>query len=81
MLLTIDYYKRHGTIENVPRNARPRKTSPREDKLIVRIAKKDRLKAPTRLKIKVFSPDDPRNVLSRLVRRRLVESKLFGRVS
>lgn len=77
----IDHYKRHGTIENIPRKARPRKTSPREDKLIVRIAKKDPFKGSNQIKNEVFSPDDARNVSSRLVRHRLVEAKLFGRVS
>ncbi|CAK1595411.1 unnamed protein product [Parnassius mnemosyne] len=77
----IDHYKTHGTVENVLRKARPRKTSPREDMLIVRIAKKDPSKDSNQIKNEEFSPDDPRNIWSRLIRRRLVEAKLFGRIS
>ncbi|RVE42168.1 hypothetical protein evm_013187 [Chilo suppressalis] len=51
----IDHYKTHGTaVQNVLRKARPRITSPREDTLIVCVAKKTQVKAPTRLKIKFF---------------------------
>nr|XP_021202772.1 uncharacterized protein LOC110384985 [Bombyx mori] len=77
----IDHYKTHGTVENVLRKARPRKTSPREDTLIVRVAKKDPIKGSNQIKNEVFSPYDPRNISSRPIRQRLVEAKLFGRAS
>ncbi|KAJ0169481.1 hypothetical protein K1T71_015068 [Dendrolimus kikuchii] len=77
----IDHYKTHGNVENVLRKARPRKSSPREDTLIVRVAKKDPSKGSNQIKNEVFSPHDPRNISSRLICRRLVEAKLFGRIS
>ncbi|XP_028041211.1 uncharacterized protein LOC114251213 [Bombyx mandarina] len=77
----IDHYKTHGTVENVLRKARPRKTSPREDSLIVRVAKKDPIKVFNQTKNEVFSPDDPRNISSRIISQRLVEAKFFERTS
>ncbi|KAI8431008.1 hypothetical protein MSG28_001095 [Choristoneura fumiferana] len=76
----IAHYKRNGTNKNVVRKARPRKTSPRKDLQIIRVAKQDPFKGSNEIRNEVFSPDDPRNISSKLVRRRLVEAKLFGRV-
>lgn len=77
----IAHYKTNGTTKSVVRKSRPRKTSPREDLQIIRVAKQDPFKGSNEIRNEVFSPDDPRNISSKLVRRRLVEAKLFGRVS
>ncbi|RVE43122.1 hypothetical protein evm_012238 [Chilo suppressalis] len=73
----IDHYKTHGTVKNILRKAQPRKTCPKDDTLIVRDAKKDMMQ----IKNEAFSPDDLRNISSRLIRRSLAESKLFGRIA
>ncbi|KAI8420028.1 hypothetical protein MSG28_008624 [Choristoneura fumiferana] len=77
----ITHYSQHRTSENVPRKFRPRKTTPHEDKLIIRLAKKDSFKGSNLIRKEVFSEHDSRNVSARLVRRKLVEAKLYGRIA
>lgn len=76
----IEHLKRHGTTEHVLRKPRARKTSRREDMHIVRVAEQNQFKGSNEVWNEVFWPDDPRNVSLKLVRRRLVEAKLFWRV-
>ncbi|RVE54318.1 hypothetical protein evm_001145 [Chilo suppressalis] len=47
----------------------------------LRVAKEDPSKGSNQIKNEVFSPDDPKNISPRLIRRRLVEAKLLGRIA
>lgn len=75
------HFKLHGTSDNVPRKLRPRKTTVQEDRLMLRLAKADPFKGSNVIRKEVFSEDDPRHVSTKLVRRRLVEGKLLGRIA
>lgn len=74
-------FKQHSTTDKVPRKVRSRKTTIREDKLIIRLVKAVSFKGFNEIRKEVSSQGDPRNITARLVRRRLFEAKLFGRVS
>lgn len=65
---TITCYKQHRTAEHVPRKVRPRKTTSHEEKLIIRLAKKDPFNSSNLIRKDVFSEHDSRNVFARLVR-------------
>lgn len=76
----ISHFKQHETTNNVPRKLRPRKTTLREDRMMVRLAELDPFKGSKDIKNELFGENNPRKVSARLVRRRLVEHGLHGRV-
>lgn len=70
--------KNRGTLERKPRSGRPRKTTPREDKMIVRKSVKDpRLTAPVILAD--FNQTNTNKIAVSTVKRRLKEAGLNGR--
>jgi transposase len=63
-------YRRHGTVEKVKHAGRPKKTTSRDDKLIVREVKKDPFSTGRQLKERMSHL----NVSARTIRRRITES-------
>lgn len=77
----VKHFKTHNMTENVPRQKRPRKTTPQDDRRMVTLAKKDPFIGSVKIKGEVFGPESNTGVSARTVRRRLVEAKLVGRVA
>lgn len=77
----VQHVRRNNTDLNVPRTKRSRKTTPQEDRMITRLAKKDPFLGSILIKHEVFGTDERAGVSARTVRRRLVEAGLFGRVA
>lgn len=76
----IQHSNAYQTTENVPRKRRPRKTSERDDRMIVRMAKKNPRISSTEIKRKISAQiESP--ISARTIRRRLVEGGLHGRIS
>lgn len=71
-------FKLRGTLETKPRQGRPRKTSTREDKRIVRIAKRDPKSTATAI-LREFMKSDGISVHVSTIKRRLSQEGLHGR--
>lgn len=76
----LKHFEMHNTCENVPRKTRPRKTSVRDDRKIIRLSKADPKKSARVIQREVCDEiDSPVSVWT--IRRRLVEAGLHGRVA
>jgi len=75
---TIRQFRVLGNISVKKKSGRPRKTTPYQDKQIIKIAKSEPFLGSNRIKHRI-SEELGVNVTSRTVRGRLVEAKLFGR--
>lgn len=71
-------FKQHSTTDKVPRKVRSRKTTIREDKLVIRLVKAISFKGFNEIRKEVSSQGGPRNITARLVRRRLFEASCLG---
>ena len=75
----ISHWKKYGTEKNVKRQPRPRKTTPRFDKRIVRLSKQDPDRSAVDIRRELLEcNDDVPSVQT--IRRRLNEAGLFGRI-
>ena len=72
----IEHYQQHGSVDDLPRSGRKRKTTAEQDAAIVAEAKETKFTTPRRIKRKLHS-----DVSSRTIDRRLQEHGLFGRVA
>lgn len=76
----IQHIKLHGTPNNIPRKARPRKTDQRTDRKIHRLSEADRFKTAVTIHNEI-STDLHEKISVRTVQRRLNEFQLYGRVA
>ncbi|XP_053994050.1 uncharacterized protein LOC128884597 [Hylaeus volcanicus] len=76
----IQHIKHHGTPDNVPRKARPRKTDQRTDRKIHRLSEADRFKTAVVIHGEI-STDLHEEISIKTVQRRLDEFQLYGRVA
>lgn len=76
----VKYWKKNGTTSNVSRKKRSRKTTPQEDRAIIRASKKDHFLSSKNIQNEVFGASTPK-ISARTVRRRLNEAGLHGRIS
>lgn len=76
----IQHIKLHGTPNNIPRKARPRKTDQRTDRKIHQLSEVDRFKTAVAIHNKI-STDLHEKISVRTVQRRLNEFQLYGRVA
>jgi transposase len=72
----IEHYQQHGSVDDLPRSGRKRKTTAEQDEAMVAEAKETKFTTPRRIKRKLHS-----DVSSRTINRRLQEHGLFGRVA
>lgn len=77
----VQHVRRNKTVQNVPRKQRLRKTTPQEDRMMVRLAKADPFIGSVFIKNELFGADVTAGVSARTVRRRLEEAGLFGRIA
>lgn len=75
----IHHFRKHSTPKNVPRKRKPRKTTEKEDKMIVRESKKFPHKSARQVSVAVFGENGCGPSVD-TVKRRLREAGLFGRV-
>ena len=68
----IDNFKNSGSLDAKPKTGRPRKTTPREDRMIVSICKKDRFKTASAI-ARELNESTNINVSRKTVSRRLVD--------
>lgn len=73
------YFKKNNTFENLPRK-RPRKTTPADDRQLVRLCKKDPFLTSTQIRAQM---EEAYNVVlsAQTIRRRLKEKNLNGRIA
>ena len=76
----IQKYDSRGDVRNAPKSGRPRKTTPRIDKTILRLSKLDPRKSSGQIKNEI-SKQFGIEVTSRTVRNRLIQGGLYGRVA
>lgn len=76
----IQHVKVNQTTENVPRKCRGRKTSQRDDRLILQMAKKNPRISSTQIQ-REFLAETGSTISAPTIRRRLVEGGLHGRIS
>lgn len=77
----VKHFAMYQTTSNVPRVPKQRKTTPRDDRNIVRMAKQNPFKGSNELRKEYFGENNPSAISARTVRRRLVEEKLHGRIA
>ncbi|KAI8427781.1 hypothetical protein MSG28_002194 [Choristoneura fumiferana] len=75
----IRYFKKNRTCQKDQRKQRARKTTPRTDALIVRMAKKKPKLSSVEIKRQLFGEQS--GLAARTIRKRLNEANLFGRVA
>lgn len=77
----VKHFDTYQTTSNVPRVPKQRKTTPRDDRNIVRMAKQNPFKGSNELRKEYFGENNPSAISARTIRRRLVEEKLHGRIA
>lgn len=76
----VKHYKQHGTVDNIKRKQKPRKTTHRTDARIIRLARKYPRLGSEEIKRWIFG-ESSSGLSARSIRRRLDEAQLFGRVA
>lgn len=77
----VKHFNTYQTNSNIPRVPKQRKTSRRDDRNIVRLAKQHPFKGSNEIRKDYFGEINPSAISARTIRRRLVEEKLFGRIA
>lgn len=79
----VSHFKTHGSIENVPRKLRPRKTSSRTDNRIVKLAKVNPHMSAVEIHKGLFDENSAPSskIAVRTVRKRLQDAGLHGRIA
>lgn len=79
----VSHFKTHGSIENVPRKLRPRKTSSRTDNRIVKLAKVNPHMSAVEIYKEIFDENSAPSskIAVRTVRKRLQDAGLHGRIA
>lgn len=75
----VQYFKKHQTFENLPRK-KSRKTTPAEDRTLVRLSKVDPFLTSVQLRAQMEENHDVK-LSARTIRRRLQEKHLNGRIA